>query len=255
MIKVNLHGKLGKDLGESWELDVCSVSEALRAIEANTGKLRKWILDNKDEVEYEILINKENLFTEKPKCETIEDIKNSELFLDISDKVEVIDVTPAIIGSGFWRSLGKFFAGAAMIAGAIFMPAIIPALAFAAPMLAVAGIGLIAAGVSSLLAKPPPNIPFTAQQADPIEGNAGGPSSYLFNGPSNTVGEGAPIPIGYGELTIGGHNVMSNYSFNLRASKSDFNSTTNQVSLYGAESYLFNSRGFLISQQPSYLEV
>ena len=255
MIKVNLHGKLGKDLGESWELDVSSVSEALRAIEANTGKLRKWVIDNKEDIEYEILINKENLFVEKPKCETIEDIKNSELFLDISDKVETIDITPAIIGSSFWKSLGKIFAGAAMVVGAIALPFIAPVLAFAAPMLAVAGIGLIAAGVSSLLAKPPPNVPFTARQADSIEGSAGGPSSYLFNGPSNMVGEGAPVPIGYGELIIGGHNIMSNYSFNLRALKSDFNSTTNQVSLYGSESYLFNSRGFLISQQASYLEI
>ena len=49
MIKVNLHGKLGEDLGESWELDVSSVAEALRAIDANTRKLRQWLINYKDE--------------------------------------------------------------------------------------------------------------------------------------------------------------------------------------------------------------
>jgi len=255
MIRVNIHGKLGQEIGEFWDLDVVSVSEALRAIEANTGKLRKFLLENKEVFEYEILINKENLFSEVPKFETIEDFKNSEFFLDISEKVDTIDIIPEIIGSSFWKRAAGIFLGAVSVAAAIFIPFVAPVLAFAAPALLFAGIGLIAAGVSSLLSKPPPNVPFTAQQADAIDGSAGGPSSYLFNGPNNTVGEGGPVPVGYGELIIGGHNIMSNFSYNVNASKSSVDSKTKQVSLYATPAYIFNNRGFLINQGPSTTEV
>lgn len=250
MMKINLHGKLGQDIGESWELDVGSVAEAIRAIEANTGKLRKWLIDNLEIFHYEILINDEHLFSESKDFKTMEEIQNSELYLDIKNQIQKIDIIPVIVGAGFLGKLFKIVTGVALIAAAIFVPVLAP---FAIP-LAVAGLGLVAAGVSELLAKPPPNVPFTAQQADAIEGDAGGPSSYLFNGPKNTVGEGGPVPIGYGELIVGGHNIMSNYDFNIRAVKSNYDSTTYQASLYGSETYLFNNRGFLIDQSPTYIE-
>ena len=34
---VNLHGKLAEKFGARWELEINSISEALRAINANTG--------------------------------------------------------------------------------------------------------------------------------------------------------------------------------------------------------------------------
>ena len=67
MIRVNLHGKLGNDIGESWDLEISSIAEAFRAIEANSKKLRKWIINNKEEYAYQILANKSCLFNEK-KC-------------------------------------------------------------------------------------------------------------------------------------------------------------------------------------------
>lgn len=33
--------------------------------------------------------------------------------------------------------------------------------------------------------------------------------SYSFNGPVNTVGQGAPVPVGYGRLKVGGHVISS----------------------------------------------
>jgi predicted phage tail protein len=252
-MKINLHGKLGQDIGENWELDVVSVAEAIRAIEANTSKLRKWLIDNLEIFHYEILINNEHLFSESKDFKTIEEIKNSELFLNLENKIQTIDIIPVIVGAGFFSSVWKAFkiiSGVALIAAAVFIPVLAP---IAIPLV-FAGLGLIAAGVSELLAKPPPNVPFTAQQADAIEGDAGGPTSYLFNGPKNTVGEGGPVPIGYGELMIGGHNIMSNYDFNIRAVKTSFDSNTYQSLLFGSETYLFNNRGFLINQSPIYIE-
>jgi predicted phage tail protein len=238
---------LGEDLGESWDLDVSSVAEALRAIDANTRRLRQWLINYKDQYEYEILVDNQELFTEKPEYKNIEEIKNSEFCLNLKDKIKTIDIVPSIIGSG---AVAKIFVGAAVIIGAValavFTPFILPAIA-----LGFAGLGLIAAGTSELLSKPPPSVPFTAQQVNPIdgEGESGGPTSYLFNGPVNTVGEGGPVPVGYGQLIIGGNNVFSNYEIIYRAYKSDFSDTTLQIDYQGDTQYLFNSKCYLINQQ------
>jgi hypothetical protein len=53
---------------------------------------------------------------------------------------------------------------------------------------------------------------------------------------------------------VGGHNIMSNYDFNMRAVKTSFDSNTYQSLLFGSETYLFNNRGFLINQSPIYIE-
>ena len=60
MVKITLHGKLGEEIGKEWNLEISSINEAFRAIEANTRKLRKWIINNKN-YQYYILLNKKIL--------------------------------------------------------------------------------------------------------------------------------------------------------------------------------------------------
>jgi len=69
----------------------------------------------------------------------------------------------------------------------------------------VAGLGLLAAGISVLLSKPPE---FAAFQDT---GTAGGRRSYLFNGPENVQGEGRAVPFGYGRLKIGSQSIDATY--------------------------------------------
>jgi len=187
MIKVNLHGKLGKDLGESWELDISSVAEAIRAIEANSRSLRKWIINNIEKYEYVILVNHQS-FISKKEFKSIEELKNSEFYLNLDHKIKQIDIIPRIIGAldSPWFQVGI---GSLAVAGGTVLAIVAPPLAPLGIAIAIGGIGLIANGVSQLLSKPPPSIPFTAQQVNPIDGlgEAGGPTSYLFNGPVNTV--------------------------------------------------------------------
>ena len=59
--KIKLYGKLGTLFGKEWNLDVNSVSEAIRAIDINTkGELSKYLLKNKSY--YKIAVkNKKNL--------------------------------------------------------------------------------------------------------------------------------------------------------------------------------------------------
>jgi predicted phage tail protein len=250
MIRINLHGKLGEDIGESWDLEVSSVAEAFRAIESNTRKFRRWILKYANEYEYEILVDKSSLFSERPDFKSIQEIKNSELFINLDNKIQVIDVVPCIIGGG---GVAKIVTGVVAIAAAVVIGVFFPPLIPLAIGIGIAGLGLIAAGTSELLSKPPPNVPFTAQQVNPIggEGESGGPTSYLFNGPVNTVGEGGPVPVGYGRLLIGGNNVYANYDIIYRAYNASKSTTTNQVvNEIQGDQYTFNSKCYLINQSP-----
>jgi hypothetical protein len=137
-----------------------------------------------------------------------------------------------------------------LIVVAVFVPPL-------APVLILAGLGLLAAGVTSLLSKPPPLVPFNAQQADPINssaGEVGGPSSYLFNGPVNTVGEGGPVPVGYGTLLIGSNNVYASYDVQYKTNKRGINQYNNTVNS-GVYTYLFNSNCRVIGQSPVLNEI
>jgi predicted phage tail protein len=146
-------------------------------------------------------------------------------------------------------------------AGALMLPAL---------ALGMVGLGLVAGGVSSFLSKPPSldlgsldsgggttDPGFQGQTPDPIgQGNAPGTNSrgsvpYLFNGPANTVGEGGPVPVGYGELMIGSNNVFASYDIAYRAFITNFSSTDLTSDVEGNSSYLFNSDGYLINQTPS----
>jgi len=254
MVKVNLHGRLGKEIGEKWDLEVSSVSEALRAIEANSGKFRKWILSKtQDHLEYAILINKKPLdFANQP---NLENIKNTEIYAIFGNKLKSIDIIPVVAGSGggFTRII-TIFVGAALIAASFFAGPM-------APFLALAGLSLIAAGVTSLLAKPPPLLPFNAQQATSQNqgaiGQGGGPQSYLFNGPVNTVGEGGPVPVGYGTLMVGSVAInvyyQNIYVANLRQTDTDPASNTFTQDLPFGKQFYFNEDMMLISQSSSYL--
>ena len=250
MTKVNLHGKLGKIFGETWQLEVKSVSEALRAIEANTGKLRKWFMDYKDEFDYQVLVNDVPLSYNGGPI-TLENYTKSDIFIEFNDTLKQIDIVPIITGSGStFRKVAAFAGSAVMFAAAFVFPP-------AAPFLIAAGLALGAAGVTMMLSKPPPLVPYQDQQATTskqaaIGGAAGGsgPISYLFNGPINTIGEGGPVPVGYGELLIGSHNICTNYDVIYSANYRDINPFSLAETQKGWQ-FLFNEHAMLINQKPT----
>lgn len=111
MVQVNLHGNIGQELGETWNLDVSSVAEAFRAIEANTQKLTKFFIKQaENNAKYEILIN--NRQTWVPNAENLplknEDVKKehfsmvaqSELFMNFGRELKTIDIVPILEGAG-----------------------------------------------------------------------------------------------------------------------------------------------------------
>ena len=88
MKNVYLHGELGSTLGKRWELEVDSVQEALWAIEANTGKLTKFLSENQDKFQhYTFLVDDKTLE------------RQTELESSLPRKSRNIHIMPQISGS------------------------------------------------------------------------------------------------------------------------------------------------------------
>ena len=208
LVKLNLFGELGAFIGsESWELDVKSVQEAISAINTITrNKFNEYFIkNNKLQAKYRILINGRDFdCTEKELNETnYQKIYESELVMKKKD-LKTIDIVPLIESAG-----GKGFGILTAILGAlmIIVGIILIATGFGAPIgiaVIIGGLGLLGAGVVSLLSKPPS---FNYNQ--PLDNSVS--HSYLFNGPSNTIGEGNPVPIGYGTVLVGSNVISAGY--------------------------------------------
>ena len=111
MVKVKLHGNLGQEIGEEWNLNVKSVAEAFRAIEANTKKLTRFLINQAEKnAKYEILINNRPLWVPKAeemptensqvKKEHFEMLSQSEMFMNFENQLKTIDIIPVLEGAG-----------------------------------------------------------------------------------------------------------------------------------------------------------
>jgi predicted phage tail protein len=202
LVKVNLFGDLGDKIGREWEFAANSVGECIRGIELATKKLYKYLLKmDKKGAKYRIIINGEDFICHKKGTlglDDLETVRDSGLSMNYND-LKTIDIVPILEGNGS-KILGIF----TTIIGIILI--IVGIILIETPIggaLIVAGLGLLAAGVMTLLSRPPKFAPF--QQAP------NGVISYLFSGPTNTTREGGPVPIGYGRLLIGSQVISAAY--------------------------------------------
>lgn len=196
LVKIQLHGELGEHVGETWQLAVKSVSEAVRAIDVLTKKKLSKFLTRKEKAQarYEVLINNAPFTSKNSDYKSIEEINQSELVIPLST-IKTIDIVPIIEGArGSEGTLGT-------ILGVVLL---IVAIATQQYWLVIPALGMIAIGVTSLLSKPP-------KFEDFRESDTKRRSSYLFSGPETTVGEGGPVPVGYGRLIIGSQIVAQSY--------------------------------------------
>ena len=220
MVKVELHGILAEKLNKAnWNLAINSVSEAIRAIEANTGILYKNLYElDKQNIKYRILINKKDFKIFKPEEEIKNDfdkVMNSNLLTSFEEQaLESIDIIPILEGSGgggFFQIIPVIL-GIALIFTGVGIAASAGVFGLLAASLVVAGIGLAAVGFLALLSSPPPFVAPEFNAPNVAGSKSGGGKSYLFDGPTNTAGEGGPIPIGYGRLLIGSKTISATYS-------------------------------------------
>jgi len=212
LVEIRLHGDLGKKVGKLFKLSVKSAREGFRAINTITrGKFFKYLAEKeKGGAKYQILINESPFLSEKP-LDNLECLKDgslvtSELFIRRED-LRSIDVVPIIEGAGGGDGQSKGIIG--IIIGVLIavVGVVYGAMTgdwFTAGLIIFAGVGLIAAGVLTMLSKPP--------QFEDFRDLDKGRKSNLFPGPINITNEGGPIPVGYGQLLVGSQVIAQSYT-------------------------------------------
>lgn len=202
LVDVNLHGDLGIKTIRKCKLAVKSVAECIRALQVNSkGRLYRYLYEkDKEGIRYQVLINQRPFLSEEPlDINDLETVRNSELVAHVED-LKSIDIIPVIEGADS-GTVATILGVLLIIIGAILLFTGVGAgFGFA---LIVAGLGLVAAGVSVLLSKPP--------DFEDFRQITGGKTSYLFQGPQNTTREGGPVPVGYGRLLVGSQVISASY--------------------------------------------
>lgn len=188
MVEIRLHGPLAAQFGRVWNLEVSTPAEALRAIEANAkGFLKKIAELDKAGLGFRLKANTHDLAEEELTCR-------------IGRTLKRLDIIPVVRGSS---SVTRIIIGAALIAVAIMRPqmlAFIGTTGFS--MVGSVGASLVIGGISELLA---PKIGTSDVSSD-------GTQTWTLNGPGNTVDQGYPVPVIYGEVLTGGYVVSAGMS-------------------------------------------
>lgn len=143
-------------------------------------------------------------------------------------------LTPVIAGSGgvervlagiglvaasfLFPGAGLFGASAFGVFGPL-APSTIATLTTIGTGLSAVGASLVLGGVSQLLSPQPETPKLTGFDGPVTNENLGGPQSveratsgvqsYAFSGPANSVGQGATVPVAYGEVLAGSHLISS----------------------------------------------
>ncbi len=188
---VYLHGELAK-FGNHWTINAPMIADAIKLIDCQTVGFKKYLIEAA-EAGLEIAMTVDNKRIEEP----------AELILDnLKGEMHI-----ALMPSGSKRGWGRLILGAILLtvafmygtpASATTLKAKLAAdMTLGYTMLAALGVNLMMVGLTELLMKAPKH---------DKEGEAG-----LFNGPENTLVQGTPVPVCYGELLVGGKPISVNF--------------------------------------------
>ena len=196
---IELLGELGEKFGRSHRLAVQSPAEAIRALCAILPGFREYMeLSHNHGVAYKFLIGDDYLLAD-------EVYKDIHVERDLSCKF-----TLSPVFSGAKSSWGQIILGAVIIIASVLTYNAYGA-AWGAAMMAgyqaVVGIGvsMVLGGVTRLLS---PTVGAESSEAPTNK------PSYIFNGATNTIAQGQPVPICYGEMIVGSAVVSEGISAN-----------------------------------------
>ena len=203
MKRIMLHGELGRQYGESWDLDVRTPAEAVFAINVNRPGFTRHLIDSaRDGVSYQILLDDQELDPAAlqhpfgPEVFHLVPVLQGASADGRATTKVVIGAVIAIASVGI--GMAAYGGGAAAMGAVVTKGAIGAAMAESALLgmsygtIALMGASLMFGGISQLLAQTP---------KDAMDANKAG--SFAFTGPQNTTAQGGPIPVGYGELMVG----------------------------------------------------
>ena len=183
--KLKLYGQLAEFIGhKEFEIKVNSVSQAVSFLIHNFPEVERFMSPKY----YQVKVGNY-------------DIDESELAYPVGQ--EDIHFIPAISGAG--RGFGKILLGAALIAGAFFLPGSMAVTGFnlttgltggfLGKAMVYVGASLALSGVADLLFPLPEPQKFSSEEDPQL--------SFSFSGVQNTSRAGTPVPIVYGEIFTG----------------------------------------------------
>ena len=202
MTTINLHGILKFEFGESFQIKIRKPKEIIDAISCNKPRFRKRFCELSEQgLNFALIINEKNI-----KNLTAEELTRPPKQIDIVPAIMGMGVAVAAVGA---VALGVGIAGSL---GAITMSATL------ASVLIGAGIGLVSAGIQTMIAKraggPGANTPDSAVgTASSID------QSFVFNTQTNLATQGSAVPVGYGRLRVGSliiQSTVKSYPMNIK---------------------------------------
>lgn len=168
---INLYGALRLKFGTGFRADINSPKEAVEFLEMARPGFRQQILRMRKHV-FRVRVGKKYIIGE---------------YLPLPSNGKSISITPILEGTANDKGIWEIIAGVVLvIAGAVY------AYYTGDISIILAGIGLLAGGISVLLAPSPPG-------QEPNKNRA----SYIFTNPVNSQHQGGPVPYLVGELIIG----------------------------------------------------
>ena len=239
MTQVKLMGELGEKFGSEWECVDTSIRDILKCIDCQTEGLKDYLSEcHLKNVQFSIQTG-ENLIEEYP-----------ELYLNVA-KEEVI-ITPVPAGSG--KGLGKLITGLLLLAAMLFMPgtaALFTTGGAAGTTVSMGAIGggtytlgtsaytalatggaLKISGMAVMMLGTNLALMGLAEMSAPDPDKTTDDPSYLFNGAENHIEQGQPVPLLYGELTVGGAPIYQGYAPGVISTYSKGNTYTTQNTWY-----------------------
>ena len=184
---VKLYGELKDKYGEEFTFDVNSPREVICALMANFKTFQGTL--SVEGNQYALVYGKQEL--------AIEDV-----MLKTFDKRKVLKIIPVVSGAkSKWASI---IIGVVLIYVAITVPGGMASMSelmagtasgaqYAAAIAFNIGSSMVTGGIAGLLAGDPGSPTSVAKS-----------KNYFFDGPVNTTRQGAPVPIAYGQLMVGG---------------------------------------------------
>jgi len=232
MVKVFLHGALGEEMGEEWDLDIHTPREAIRAIDANNNKLLSYFLEkDKEGVKYCVFVDRDNVNLEQldmqighreelhviPSLEgaahlaEFEEAKKTFVGKFWDQEISRIG-TYTLLGGIALSWLGgldlfqdmSFFGMESYAMGDFFQDVG----GFAIEV----GTAMVLQGMIGALTKEPDH----PEEADKPEQATS--TSFIFQNPGNNITQGGVVPLGYGRLRIGSY-LISSAIFNSRRAR------------------------------------
>ena len=270
MTHVKLMGEMGEKFGSEWECVDTNIRDIMKCIDVQVEGLKEYLVDcHMKNIEFSIQSG-DTLIEEFP-----------ELYLNVA-RDEVI-ITPVPAGSG--KGLGKLITGLLLLAAFLFMPGLgayfttggtvvgsgAGTMAFANASGAILGTSTQAAlasgatlnlgGMAVMMLGTNLALMGLAEMSAPDPDKTTNDPSYLFNGAQNHIEQGQPVPLLYGELTIGGAPIYQGYTPGVRTGYTKgihiIDGTDSQNSRIGSNPYdgtytNFNtSNSGAMSNQPS----